>query len=848
MSPTHVDGLTSTEAARRLAEHGNNALPEPRRVALWLRFLRQFQNPLIYILIFALAFDIGSWLHEGASGWPVEAFAIAAVLLLNSGLGTFQEYRSEQALAKLRAMAAPLAWVLRDGKLVRLPSRDLVPGDVVRIEAGERVPADATLLEAQGVMIDESILTGESVPVDKTENDGVFSGTLIVRGKGLVVVQKTGPSSTMGKLASMLGEIEADETPLERRLGRLGHQIARWVGAATVLLALAGLLAEGLGRFEEVVLFAVALSVAAVPEGMPAVVTLTLALGVQRMAKRHAVVRRLSAVEALGSVTVIATDKTGTLTENRMAVHAVEVTDGDSALIAMVIANDADTDGQAGDPLELGLLGHARRVGIDIAEVRATRPRCSMRPFDSAWKFMRVTVEETSGSVSYFKGAPEVLFARCSLADEERAEWIARAEQGANDGYRLLALARGQGEVEDGLTFLGLVKLWDPPRPEVPDAIRVAQQAGIRVLMITGDHPGTAKAVAAKIGLDASEVVTGERIERSSATELRELARTVNVFARVSPEHKLRLVEALKADGHIVAMTGDGVNDAPALKRSDVGVAMGQRGSDVTREVADLVLLDDNFASIVGAVEEGRGIYENIQTFVRYTFSTNVALMLLVVVGAIGAYVEGIRGTTGMLLLPLTALQLLWVNFLGDGPPALALALDRMPSVMSKPPRPPKSELLDRASKRFIAVTGAFKGTVGILLLLVLPIVGATAIAVQTAIFLFESIGKLVSVYPARRVLHGRRANVALHASVVAGIGLQILTVTVPGLRKVLGLEPFGLAEVAIVTASIVLTWLVGEAAIAWARSAAAVTGHPSQMPVLIDASLSSTEPKTTPS
>lgn len=506
------------------------------------------------------------------------------MLLLNSGLGTFQEYRSEQALARLRATAAALAWVLRDGKMAHVPSRDLVRGDIVRIEAGERVPADGVLVESHGVMIDEAVLTGESVPVDKSDGGEMFSGTLTVRGKGLFQVKKTGLASSMGKLATMLGQIETEKTPLEKRLGVLGHQVARWVGGVTLLLAIGGLLAEGVGRFEEVVLFAVALAVAAVPEGMPAVVTLTLALGVQRMAKRHAVVRRLSAVEALGSVTVICTDKTGTLTENRMAVHGLDAVDEEATLVAMVVASDADVDGQAGDPLELGLLEYARARGSDPEALRSVRPRRSVRPFDSAWKFMRVTVDEFGSSASYLKGAPEVLLNRCSLSDAERADWAGRAERGAHEGYRLLALARGKGEEETGLTFLGLVSMWDPPRAEVPDAIRTAQKAGLRVLMITGDHPGTAKAVAQKIGMASVDVLTGNDIEHMSADDLRDAVRRVSVFARVSPEHKLRLVEALKADGEIVAMTGDGVNDAPALKRSDVGVAMRQRGSDVSRD------------------------------------------------------------------------------------------------------------------------------------------------------------------------------------------------------------------------------------------------------------------------
>jgi Ca2+-transporting ATPase len=431
---------------------------------------------------------------------------------------------------------------------------------------------------------------------------------------------------------------------------------------------------------------------------------------------------------------------------------------------------------------------------------------------------MRATVDEASGPRSYFKGAPEVVLARCALTAEERATWAARVDEGARGGYRVIALATGPGEAEDELELLGIVMLWDPPRSEVPDAIATAQRAGVRVMMLTGDHPGTAKAVAEKIGLREVRVMTGAEVEPLDDAELLEAVRTHDVFARVTPEHKLRLVEALKADGQIVAVTGDGVNDAPALKRSDVGIAMGMRGSDVSREVADLVLLDDNFATIIGAIAEGRCIYENLQTYVRYTFSTNVALMLLVLGGAIGSYAEGLRDSAGMLFLPLTALQLLWINFLGDGPPSLALAVDRTQGVMDHPPRPPKSDLLDDASRRFILADGAVKGLLGLALLLVLPILGATLIATQTVVFLFESIGKLVTAYPARRVRHEHDPNLVLHGAMLLGIGIQILTVVVPGLRDVLRLDGIDRMAWAILGAALVLGWLVSEGIAARAR------------------------------
>jgi Ca2+-transporting ATPase len=698
---------------------------------------------------------------------------------------------------------------MRDGRLVKVPTRSLVPGDVVRLEVGERIPADATLVEGRGIMADEAVLTGESAPVEKDVGGELQSGTLLVRGKAFVEVIRTGSASAMGKIATMIREVVAEKTPLERRLDTLGKQITRWVSVVAVVLIVLGATAEGIGRLDEIVMFAVALAVAAVPEGMPAVVTLALALGVQRMAKRRALVRRLSAVEALGSVTVIATDKTGTLTEERMTVQELHAFDESrtEALRAMVLANDADSNGTAGDPLDVGLLAYARAQGIDADVERQTRPQTEGRPFDSAWKYMRVTVESEAGLVSYVKGAPEVILERSSLSLEQRAAWSTCAERAAHRGSKVLALARGDGVREEDLELLGLVALWDPPRAEVAEAIATAQRAGIRVIMITGDHPGTARAVALQIGIPEPTVLTGAEIDALSPDDLRRGVRSANVFARVTPAHKLLLVQALQADGQIVAMTGDGVNDAPALKRADVGVAMGQRGSDVTREVSDLVLLDDNIATIVGAVEEGRGIYENIQTFIRFTFSTNVALMILVVTGAVVAWLDDLRDVTGALLLPLTAIQLLWINFVGDGPPALALGLDRTPGQMDRPPRPPASGLLDAASSRFILVTGAFKGALGIALLVLLPAFGFGLVVTQTAIFLYESVGKLVTAYPSRRAVRGRPKNWTLHASVIGGIVLQLLAVFVPGLRHFLGLARLDGRELLVVAVAVVATW-----------------------------------------
>jgi Ca2+-transporting ATPase len=542
------------------------------------------------------------------------------------------------------------------------------------------------------------------------------------------------------------------------------------------------------------------------------------------MAKRKAVVRRLSAVEALGSVSVIATDKTGTLTENRMHVRNVDSPDPERAMRTLALANDAEDGNQAGDPLELALLDFVRARGHDPTALRRRFPRQSSLPFDSSYKYMRVTVQEDGTARSYLKGAPEVLLQRSRLPHADRCNWEEKAEAYARDGFRVLALAVRDGEGEEELTFLGLVLLWDPPRPEVPGAIREALDAGIRVLMITGDHPATALAVAHEVGIPPSRVLTGRDLETLSPESLRDAAQDTNVFARVGPEHKLRLVEALKQSGDIVAMTGDGVNDAPALKRADVGVAMGLRGSDVSREVADLVLMDDNFATIIAAIEEGRGIFENIQKFNRFLFSVNVALVLLVLGGTVGSYLMGLKDEAGGLLLPLTAVQLLWINVIANGPSALALGLDRNPGVMRRPSRASNAPLLDAPSLRFIFFVGTVKALIGGALLVFLPkldFTGFTPEATRTAVFLFESIAPLAFIYPTRRIHNSQpQINSALHLSVVLGVGIQMLAMFLPALRTLLGLNAPSQSALLIVAASVALTWGIAEVYASFSRSA----------------------------
>lgn len=813
-------GLSAAEAADRLARHGPNALPRAAPTPAWRRWLRQFSSPLLYVLIAALLFDVGSWLYEGRSGWPLESAAIGLILLFNAGLGWLQERRSEQVLVELARLAAPRSWVLRDGRFGLLDSVDLVPGDVVRLEAGERVPADGTLLEAEGLLLDESVLTGESIPVDKAVDEELLSGTLVARGTALLALTRTGPASAMGRLAGIVGGLEVGRTPLERRLDTLGRRIAAWVLGFAALLVLAGVAVGGLSQLAPLLVFAGALAVAVVPEGLPAVITLTLARGVQRMAARRAVVRRLASVEALGSVTVIATDKTGTLTENRLVVRAVEADDARQALAAMVLANDADPRGEAGDPLDRALLEHAAAQGVHAGDERRRQPRVAGRPFDSQWRFQRATVARDGGLVGWFKGAPEALLSRCTLEEAARSRWQAAAGRLAADGLRVIGLARGEGEREDGLRFLGLVALWDPPRAEVPAAIGAAQRAGVRVVMITGDHPQTALAVARALGIvgaEAGRVLTGAQFEALDPAGRSAAARDAAVFARVSAEHKLQLVETLQALGEVVAVTGDGVNDAPALKRADVGVAMGRRGSDVAREVADVVLLDDDFSTIVAAIEEGRGIDANIRTFIRYLLTTNTAEALLIVGGSAAAWAAGLRDAEGALLLPLTAAQILWVNLLTDGPPALALGVDRSASWLDAAPRPPDEPLLDRPSLRFVLAAGLLEAVVAGLLLLLLPRAGVSLLETRTAVFVYTAVGQLVLAYAARRIGSRPERNRALHLAVAAGVLLQLAATGLPAMRSLLGLVPLAAERWLVLMLALALTWTGAEGLRRWA-------------------------------
>ena len=757
-------GLSQEEAARRLEQLGPNELAEKPRPSMWALLLSQFNNFLIIILLVASVISI-------LLGEFIDAGAIIAIVILNAVLSVIQESKAEEALAALKKMAAPEAHVIRDGHLISIPAREVVPGDLVVLETGNYVPADVRLVESANLRIEEASLTGESVPAKKDarailpadaplgdRQNMAFMGTLVTYGRGRGIVVATGMQTQIGRIAAMIQEVEEEATPLQQKLDQLG----RWLGIAALVICgvifLAGVL-RGISVLE-MFMTAVSLAIAAVPEGLPAVVTICLALGMQRMIQRHALIRRLPAVETLGSATVICSDKTGTLTQNEMTVVQVwadntllnvtgegyrpegefmdrsEVVDPrgypavDLLLRGMLLCNDArleaveasDNGGRpswriAGDPTEGALVVLAAKAGYWKDEMERLQPRLAEIPFDSGRKRMTtIHPNERGGYIAFVKGAPDIILQHAThiyvdgtvreLTDFDRERILEVNASLASNALRVLALAYRELDelpaeptpelVEKDLVFVGLVGMIDPARAEVRDAIRVARQAGIRPVMITGDYPNTAVAIAQDLNLlrPQGKVLTGAELDRISDEELVRIVEDVDVFARVSPEHKMRIVEALRQRGHIVSMTGDGVNDAPALKRADIGVAMGITGTDVSKQTADMVLTDDNFASIVAAVEEGRIIYSNIRKFVFFLLSCNVGEILVIFLATIAG-----------LPLPLTAIQLLMLNLLTDGAPALALGVERGdPDTMERPPRPVNEPVINKEMLIGIAV------------------------------------------------------------------------------------------------------------------------------------------------
>ncbi len=857
-------GLSTAESAARLRIYGRNELPvEPPRPA-WKRFADQFREPLIYVLVAAAVL-------AAVVGDPVDSAVIAVVLMINAVLGYVQEGRAESALESLRSMLVPSARVRRDGVVLQIDATELVPGDLVVLETGDRIPADGRFVECVATRVDESSLTGESDPVAKSveplvdddvplsdQRNAGFMNTTVVAGRGTLLVMRTGPATEMGRINAMVQSAEQVDTPLQVQLATLGKRLAAIaVVAAGIVFAVA--MFQG-SSFGDAMLNAIALAVAAIPEGLPAVVTVTLAVGVHQLSLRKAIVKRLASVETLGSTSVICSDKTGTLTRNQMTVTTVVLGDARvdlsddpesdelfvpaddrpklsredlfSAVLPGLLCNDATSnDGVVvGEPTEAAIISLTDRLGMDTAAERALWPRLGEVPFDSAKKFMAtfhaIDAPDADGPAGSqvlvcAKGAPDVLLPRCRwyidtdgerrpLDTDARARFEARNEELAADGRRVLALASwvarrdevlapdgevlDHDEVVDDLELRALVGIVDPPRLEARDAIRLCHKAGIAVKMITGDHPSTAAAIAKALGLEG-DVVSGPQLDAMDDDELAARIDAIAVCARVSPEHKVRIVKALAGNGHIVAMTGDGVNDAAALRTAHIGVAMGITGTDVAKEAAAVVLTDDNFATIVAAVEGGRSIYDNIAKFVRFQLTTNLAAIATILTASIAG-----------LPVPLTAIQVLWVNIITDGPPAMTLGVDPpRADTMSRQPRSPDEHMLDRA--RFLRLLPtAITMTVGTLAMLVIGREVWGEPAALTATFTVFVLFQLANVFNARsedRSVFSRASltNRSLWLVVLGVLIGQILVVTVKPLEDLFDTTPLTASQWAVCVA-----------------------------------------------
>jgi Ca2+-transporting ATPase len=897
-----AQGLDEGEVGARLAEHGPNELQERPRPSFWHLLLGQFNNFLIVILLIAavISFFLGEYL---------DASAITAIVILNAVLGVVQESKAEEALAALKKMAAPEARVVRSGRIQTIPSRELVPGDVILMEAGHRVPADARLVEAVNLKIDEASLTGESVPVQKDaavvldreipvgdRRNSAFMGTLVTYGRGRAIVVATGMHTQFGLIAQMIQSYEEEPTPLQRKLDQLG----RWLGiGCLVICGVVGLVGvwRGLPPLE-MFMTAVSLAIAAVPEGLPAVVTICLALGMQEMIRRHALIRRLPAVETLGSATVICSDKTGTLTQNEMMVvqgwaagRAFAVSgegyqpqgefrrdgrpfdpQGDGLVRALcqgvVLCNDAvlEVSGQVangqptyrmvGDPTEGALAVAAAKAGLWKGELEAEWPRLAEVPFDPERKRM-TTIHRipqpkepvqvstlpfstrgpgcwgwdggSAPQVAFVKGATDLLLERCSRVmteageqplDESWRQAVAAAHEAmSREALRVLGVACRPLEalpaspeadaVERDLTFLGMMGMIDPARPEVKPAVQVAKQAGLKSVMVTGDYPQTAVAIAGELGIlsPGGRVLTGTQLDQIEEADLGGMAEEVEVYARVSPQHKVRIVEALKSRGHVVAMTGDGVNDAPALKRADIGVAMGITGTDVSKETADMVLTDDNYASIVSAVEEGRIIYSNIRKFVFYLLSCNVGEILIIFLAML------VR-----LPVPLRPIQLLWLNLATDGAPAIALGLEKGdPDIMRRRPRPTNEPVINREMQWGIGIQAvAITATVLLAFVYGLRHYPDHLAAAQTLAFVTLTTSELFRAFTSRSEHHsvfsiGLFSNRWMLLAFGSSFLLLLAVIYVPFLRPFFSTVTLGLQDWLVILPLILLPSIAAE-------------------------------------
>ncbi len=878
-------GLSQAEAARRLLHFGPNELATAAPVPHWRRLLAQFSNPLVLLLLGATLLSVGAWLLEGAHGLPYEALAIVAIVLINALIGFYQEARAEAAVEALKQMGAATALVLREGHPQTVAARELVPGDILLVEEGSAVAADSRLIHVTSLQMSEAALTGESQPVTKTvapldsstgigdRTNQIFSGTVATFGRGRAVVTATGMATEIGHIATLMQSTPEEKTPLSQEIEVVGRNLGIGVLAIALVVIVTILVVDGVNSLAGLLatlLLGVSLAVAAVPEGLPTLLTVVLTLGVQRMARRNAIVRRLAAVETLGSASVICSDKTGTLTRNEMTVRtlitpsgrvdfsgtgytphgSVQLHDSNQpldegellaevrrALLGGALANNALLEQQngrwtiQGDPTEAALLVAAHKVGLERTELERRFSRVGEVPFSSERKLMSTVqsdLDQQDTLAIVAKGAPDILLARCTyeqrgeallpLNEERRRTLLAQIEELAGAALRTLGLAYRRipqaeysaagEELEQELVFTGVVGILDPPRPEARPAVATAQRAGIRVIMITGDHPVTAATIAAELGIvpPATPAIPGTQLETLNDRQLVETVRLHSVYARVSPEHKLRIIQALRADGHTVAMTGDGVNDAPALKQADIGVAMGIAGTDVSKEAADMILTDDNFATIVAAIEEGRSIFDNIRKFLRYLISSNIGEVLTMFLGVVLAGTIGlVSDETEYFIVPLLAAQILWINLLTDAAPALALGVDPVdPAVMRRAPRPRTSGVLTRSMWLGFGLTGLTMALVTLAVLdLALPgglfpgthdMVHARTLAFTTLVFC-----QLFNVFNARSdetsALHHLFSNRLLWAAVGLSALLQAAVVYLPALNRPFGTTPLQVEE-----------------------------------------------------
>ncbi len=824
-----AQGLSAAESAERLVAHGENVIRERPPRSVWRMFLEQFNDFMILILIVAAVIS-------GIVGSPKDAIAIVVIVVLNAVIGFVQEIRAEQAMAALKKMAASSATVMRGGERMPLPASELVPGDIVLLEAGNVVPADLRLIDVAQLKIDESLLTGEAMTVEKRRDTLVhddlplgdrvnmaFKGTTATYGRGVGLVVATGMTTELGKIASLLDTDGALKTPLQQRLATFGKHLGFAVLAICLILFVVGIL-----RGEKLVLMfltSVSLAVAAIPEALPAVVTVSLAMGARKMVRQHALIRRLPAVETLGSVTYICSDKTGTLTQNRMQVVALYADDAarrtgekvptqqpwTNLFSALALSNDASESQSgevSGDPTEIALYKVAAQAGYQKKTLEANAPRVFELPFDSDRKRMSTFHRWEESFIAYTKGAPETVVPQCVRALTAQGEQtldsetvLAAAESMAAEGLRVLAVAQRMWpstpspnqnveSVESELVFIGLVGMIDPPRPEAQGAVAECMSAGITPVMITGDHAVTAGVIARQLGMltDGDGVLTGAQLAGMSDEALQKRIAEIRAYARVDPAQKIRIVEALQARGEFVAMTGDGVNDAPALKRADIGIAMGKGGTDVAREASSLVLLDDNFATIIGAVREGRRIFDNIRKFIKYTMTSNSAEIWTI-------FLAPFLG----LPIPLLPIHILWVNLLTDGLPGLALAAEPAEKgVMQRPPRPPKESIFAHGMWQHIIWGGL--AIAGVSLFAQAWAIRVGSVHWQTMVFTVLTFSQMCLVLALRSeresfFTQGLRSNMSLIGAVLLTFALQLATIYVPWMNQIFNTEPLSLSE-----------------------------------------------------